>query len=101
MELLLSKEELGKYTDVMTIEGGLLSGNVRYLNGEPPKGRKVVYMGINGTEGSREIANMFLKVGQVLEVEEVYVHSSFSEVEFTSLPNEFFNTVMFAEYTGE
>lgn len=83
--------------EVMSLDGGLLDNGERYNYGNAPVGRKVKYLNKNGMLGNRMVANKLLKEGQVLEVEEIYVGGSHSEVVFVSLPNESFNTVMFED----
>ncbi len=86
----------------MSIVGGVIGydendNEVRHLDGKAPFGRKVFYLDINGHDREREEANELFSSFQILEVGELYVHSSHSDVEFTGYPGELFNSVMFGD----
>lgn len=57
-------------------------------------GTKVVYLGINGYDGDRAIADKLLKKDTVYEVEFIEVGNSHSYVKLVGIPDDF-NTVMF------
>lgn len=88
----------------MSIKGGLKEffrmndGEERYLSKESPYGRKVEFLNRNGYEKQREDAQKYFHTGQILTVQEIYVGSSSSEVEFVEFPGKRFNTVMFADF---
>ena len=86
----------------MNLDGGLFTyTNGRYNGGEKPLGRKVRYLGVNGEKWSRDYANRFFEKGQILEVREIYVGITSSEVGFLDIPHEEFNTVMFEDVDEE
>lgn len=92
----------GYTSDVMSLKGGLnqytaiLDFGSRYMDGEPPKGRKVKFLNENGYDSEREHAAKFFKTGEILTIEEIYVGRSSSTVEFEGIEGKF-NTVMFAD----
>jgi hypothetical protein len=69
----------------------------RYEGEVSPKGRKVRFLNRNGYDIEKKIANRYFKENDVLTVKEIFVGRSSSEVEFVEVPNERFNTVMFAD----
>lgn len=73
------------------------SATKRYNDEPSPKGKKVVYLNMNGWDGDREEANKILKEGETYTIEEIYVHRSSSEVVLQEHPEYEFNTVMFGE----
>lgn len=90
--------------ETMSLVGGLdmyaFKFGSRYKSGtfdKSPEGRKVVFLNENGYDVQREHARMFFKEGDILTVKEIYVGRSSSDVEFVEVPNQKFNTVMFAD----
>lgn len=86
----------------MSIVGGIINFDmddnpVRHMDGKAPFGRKVFYLDKNGRDRERDEANKLFSSFQILEVAELYVYSSTSDVEFTVCPGKFFNSVMFGD----
>jgi len=85
----------------MSINGGInmynLLGKERHESDVPPYGRQVKYMNKGGHEYERKQANQHFQEGQVLTVQEIYVSSFSSEVEFVGMPFLKFNTAMFED----
>lgn len=83
----------------MNLKGGLDMYRMgkRYAGGEPPRGRKVMFLAKNGYDSELEHAKKLFKYGDTLTVKEIYVGSWSSDVEFEEYPGKKFNTVMFAD----
>jgi hypothetical protein len=88
----------------MDITGGLImymqkgvSPGSRYRDGEPPLGRKAVFLNKGGRDLERRAASRLFQKGQRLIVTEIYVDTNRSEVEFIEYPNRRFNTAMFQD----
>jgi hypothetical protein len=60
-----------------------------------PKGSKVVYLGENGLDYHRELADKYLEVGKSYTVSGSQTFGWHSEVELAEAPGVLFNTVMF------
>lgn len=84
----------------MSLIGGIDTyafNNKRFKSNKSPAGRLVYFLAKNGYEKELESAKKFLVENQILTVKEIYVGRSPSTVIFEELPNNEFNTVMFAD----
>ncbi|UGO47671.1 hypothetical protein MCCARTNEY_97 [Bacillus phage vB_BanH_McCartney] len=85
----------------MSIDGGInmydFLGKERHGSDQSPHGRLVKYTNTGGRDHDRQQANLHFKEGQILTVQEIYVSSWSSEVEFVGYPFLKFNTVMFED----
>ncbi len=89
----------------MSLKGGLIIDNFgkvidyadRYAGGAKPYERKVMFLNRNGYGLEMAEAQKYFSEGDVLTVNEIYVGSFSSYVEFVEVPFIWFNTAMFAD----